>query len=399
MKRIAALEKRHRGVSLIEAIVALGIMGFGMLAVIALQLDLRRSADLARQRGEALRLAQQDLECLRSFGSVAAPDSLSYASIESIEGVRNESPCQPITGETDTAFTVDRRVDEVAEPPLKTLNIDVRWHDRSGGPQTLALYSIVGRADPVLAGSLHIAPVAGQLRRPFERAAQIPVRARDLGDHRSVIKPQEQGMLAWVFDNLTGTITGTCAVPADRPTSALTAADVESCTGNTFAYLISGFVRFSPASPPDPNRSAGTALPLDMSLHLTSADHPLEPSWACFDDAPASERNAMTTVAFMCIVYPNGDLPRIWSGRLSITGIALGARDWKICRYSADLDDNGRIDNAEHPLDYDRVAGSLARQNFLVIRATETCPVGPAVDPARGVFSRVATVEHQPDGR
>lgn len=397
--RSACGGSRSRGITLIEAMVALGIMAFGMLAVMALQLDLRRTAELARQRGAALRLAQQDLECLRSFGSIGAPGALSYASIESLAGARIDSPCEPVSGENDAVFTVARSVDEVDEPPMKLLQIDVRWHDRGGALQTLGLYSIIGRADPALAGSLHIAPIEGRLRRPAERAVQIPARARDLGDRRSVIKPLEHGTLAWVFDNVTAVITGKCTVPADRPTAALTAADLDGCTGNTFAYLLSGLIRFAPTAPPDPSRPAGTALPLDMRLALTSANHPLDPSWECFDDAPASDRNTMTAVTYQCLVYPNGDLPRIWSGRLSIAGIALGERDWKICRYSADLDGNGRIDNAEHPLDYDKVAGSLARQNFLVIRATESCPVGPAVDPARGVFGRVATVEHQPSGR
>ena len=61
MTRHTQLRRRQAGVTLIEAMVALLIMAFGMVALVGLQSNLRRSADLAKQRGEAIRIAQQQL--------------------------------------------------------------------------------------------------------------------------------------------------------------------------------------------------------------------------------------------------------------------------------------------------------------------------------------------------
>lgn len=52
---------KSRGVSLVEALVALLVMSFGMVALVGILSNLRRSEDLARQRGEAQRIAQAEI--------------------------------------------------------------------------------------------------------------------------------------------------------------------------------------------------------------------------------------------------------------------------------------------------------------------------------------------------
>ena len=60
---------RHsaRGVSLVEAMVALAVMAFGMLAVVGIQATMRLNADIAKQRSEATRIGQEMLETQRAF--------------------------------------------------------------------------------------------------------------------------------------------------------------------------------------------------------------------------------------------------------------------------------------------------------------------------------------------
>ncbi|MBW7441666.1 prepilin-type N-terminal cleavage/methylation domain-containing protein, partial [Escherichia coli] len=67
---------RQRGFSLIEAAIAMAIMAFGMLAIIGLQGMLHQKADLGRQRSEATRLAEQQLEQLRSFNAISSGTGL-----------------------------------------------------------------------------------------------------------------------------------------------------------------------------------------------------------------------------------------------------------------------------------------------------------------------------------
>jgi type II secretory pathway pseudopilin PulG len=400
-------QHRQRGMTLVEALVALLIMSFGMVALMGMQSNLRRSADLARQRGEATRLAQQEIERLRSYSVLLRPDNAAsnvaaYSDISALDATIDAAgPNSP------TAFRLTRSVGEWPQPQalpqpqaqLKALRVHVAWTDHSGNDQFVLLDSMISHADPALGGSLGIAPTAAQHRPRAGRNAQIPAAAKPLeGEpNSSVFKPLSQGTLAWVFNNLTGLISGRCTVNAASSAATLTAADLAQCTNNSAGYLLSGFVRFSDTLPPDALHPSGTALPLALGLTQLSPEPLQAPGFECFDDAPTGA-SASLFVSYYCAVYPNGAAQRVWSGRLDVLGLALGGNDWKVCRYSADDDGNGQISNAEHPLSYTAVTSPLSQQNFLVIRAAATCPAGQAINPANGVFASNATVLHQPAG-
>jgi type IV pilus modification protein PilV len=63
---------RQLGVTLLEALIALLVLAFGLLTFAALQARLRINSDVAKQRTEAVRIAQEDLENFRAFGTLAA---------------------------------------------------------------------------------------------------------------------------------------------------------------------------------------------------------------------------------------------------------------------------------------------------------------------------------------
>jgi hypothetical protein len=86
-------------------------------------------------------------------------------------------------------------------------------------------------------------------------------------------------------------------------------------------------------------------------------------------------------------------------------GWTLGttSADHKVCRYSADQDGSGSVDqNAEHPDTYHDVERALMQQNFLIIMGDQTCPVAPALNVATTVagspatYVDLSTVQHQP---
>ena len=386
-----------RGVTLIEALVALLISTFGMLAMVGLQGKLRGSADLAKQRGEATRMAQQEMERLRSYSVLDLPappeaeapaGTLDYASIATPAANANAGVMT-----SNATFTMNRRVTDWPDTLQKSVRVRVDWDDRSGAAQFVQIDSFIARADPALSGSLGIAPQATPTRGSAASKGKIPAGAKDLGDHTSIFKPQLDGTVAWVFNNLTGVITGRCTVGVKTQTSALTAADAATCRNNTSAYLLSGFVRFSYTGAPNPDLPGDKALPLHANLELTSTGHPTPPQ--CFDDASDSVLSARKYVSFYCIVYPNNAAKPSWSGQLTIA--LADAKEKQICRYSADYDGDSRISNIEHPLSYEQVNGSLTQQNFLVI-GKQSCPAGHTVNLAAGRFAHTATVRHQPDG-
>ena len=392
-----------RGVALIEALVALLIMAFGMVALVGLQGTLRRGSDLAKQRGEAIRLAQQEMESLRSYSVLVHPDPANpaagvraFADIATPAASANVGEANSNATFMRTRSVTDGPVDWPGNEPLvKALRVRVDWIDRAEGPQFVQVDSFISRADPGLSGSLGIAPASTTTQRPAGREALIPLAAKDLGNGSSVFVPSLNDTVAWVFNNLTGVITGQCTVAMNTSSAAVTAAMVAGCSNNRSHYLLSGFVRFSFLSPPDSVQPNSPALTLDVGLVLPGT----VPNHQCYDDSAQVIAASGSVVSFYCIVEPNNAVPRVWSARLNLLGIPLAVGDpspRKICRFTADYDGNGSISNSEHPLNYVNVSGALTRQNFLVINASESCPAGHAVNAAAGFFTNTATVLHQP---
>jgi type II secretory pathway pseudopilin PulG len=393
----------QRGATLIEAMVALLIMAFGMVALVGLQGQIRRTADLAMQRGHATRLAQQEMERLRAFVAInradlAAEEDQAYEDITA----RTLEDASPDIG--NAQYRLQRSVLDVAEPPRKVLRVTVSWLNRDGGAEFAQVDSMIAPVDPGLSGSLALAPAGSPNRRPGGRHQAIPPGAKDLGDGRSIFKPPALASgVAWVFDNASGLITKRCTgIDNAANTADLGPSDVSNyCTADVNAMLLAGHVRFSTGDVPNPESPLSPALPLNLGI-VAIAQGGSVPFQECFDNAPAAADATQTQgVAYYCAVDPApfGRTPPSWDGRLNILDLPLGGSDYKVCRYSADYDGDTKISNLEHPLNYVKVTGSMAGQNFLVVRATRTCPAGQRVDPSQGRFFDSATIEHQPDPR
>lgn len=418
--------RAQRGVTLIEAMVALVIMSFGMVALVGLMGNLRRGGDVAKQRSEAMRLAQAELATLRSFSVIQKPVGAA-PSVHDYENDLVAADARSVVGEnSNTTFVVSRNVTPLVpggvEPQARTVSVTVTWKDRADADESLTLHSVISRTDPAFSGALGVVPPANGLRMPDTRHPAIPVGAKNLGNGSSGFRPSGGGSALWVFNNLTGVITGKCSLNIDRDLSSLTVSDVESCKNNTIGYLLSGTIRFSNTSPANPTTPEGTALPLSVRLSLAESqftevkdgreqlvpgrEYPISPNFECFSDAPPSAPSAQTFVNYNCIVYPNNQTPRNWWGTVLLSDLKLGtgADQYKVCRYSADYNGNGyvydvatgRIDNEEHPAFYRGVSYSLVRQNFLVIRGNVACPAAPAPDPTVGIFVDYSTVQLQP---
>jgi Tfp pilus assembly protein PilV len=138
---------------LIEALVALLVVAFGMVTLLGLQNGLRRGADLARQRGTALRLAQQDMETLRAYSAFEkdahSADAQDFASMANAERtLRADSEG------ANAEYTLTRQVSPTDDPRLKSIRITVSWPDRAGVTQQITLDSLIFGADPSLGAAL-----------------------------------------------------------------------------------------------------------------------------------------------------------------------------------------------------------------------------------------------------
>src|SRR5882762_1654125 len=141
--------QRQRGFSLVEALIALLVLSLGVLAMSKLQSHLRLNADVATQRSEAVRLAQEELEAMRSFATLtAAKGTRSYADIAASSSTLAPGASRPV----NTSFHVDRAIGE--GNGFRTVSVAVDWPDRAGRTQRIALQSVVAATPPGLAGAL-----------------------------------------------------------------------------------------------------------------------------------------------------------------------------------------------------------------------------------------------------
>src|SRR5262245_45509839 len=177
-----------RGVSLVEAMVALAVMAFGMLAVVGVQSTLRLNADVAKQRSEATRIAQETIESRRSFTAIEG----GYDQIVSAPATVANATVNGVT--TNTAYSVTSGVITSVDPPGKVLRVSVAWTDRAGESQEVVLKSAIAAAAPGLSGTLAVRPgtaAVAPVRRPYGRHPSIPVQARDFGTSSAFVLPNQ----------------------------------------------------------------------------------------------------------------------------------------------------------------------------------------------------------------
>ena len=386
---------RSRGVSLIEALVALAVMAFGLLGVVGMQATLRFNADVSRQRAEAVRMAQEQMENMRSFGVLSGASTPSdHEYIDIVAGT--DYPAPP-SGFANTAFTRVTTVinPSLDDPKMKTVQVSVSWLDRrtaSGGqPETVKLSSNIAEVAPELMASVGLPGDRSATQRPRGRNAAIPVGAGPgpTADTSSFAPPGAPTGVSWIFQNASGRITSFCYAPG-------------LCIVAP-GFLVSGYIQFiDPATAPtpalgeNPNGLASSFPTIGMRVALTLPSAPVIPP-TCYVSY------ATQGLAYFCFV-PTGTLTGVWSGRTELTPVSTFATAesdsnpglYKVCRYTPSPSHTPAGGNAAHPLDYTAVNSSLSNQNFLMFKggngtSAYTCPGdGPSA------LINSTTFRHQP---
>lgn len=364
-----------RGISLIEALVALAVMAFGLLGVVGMQATLRGSSDISRQRAEAVRIAQLALEDWRGFASLTADaGAVDYTDI--VDGTAT------VAGLNTTylrAATVRPVAAAASEPKVKTVTMSVGWSDRSGQPASVTLVSSIAGIAPALAGALALPADRAAGQRPLGRRAWIPLSAVDQGNGTSSFTPPGAATgISWVFNDTTGIITSICTAPlACLPVDQL---------------LLSGYVRFATGSAVTavtPELPIPTGLPPSIGVKVVLTA-PAQPDVRCYTEAFSDY------TAYYCAV-PTVSVTRIWSGQSVIDmPAALPSTDpvtngLRVCRYTPQATHTPAAGNAAHPLVYSNVSAALSNQNFLMVDLAYACPAdGPST------LSNTTTFAHQP---
>ena len=357
----------QRGISLIEALVALAVVAFGMLGVAGMQSSLRFNADVAKQRSEAVRLAASVIEDARGFTAVnVTPGKTAYGDIV-------EQAAAPVLT-TNTTYTRRVTVADNVDQNRKSVRAVVTWPDRNGVTQSVALVTQIHRIEPTIGGALGVPVTGSAAQAPRGRHAHIPPGAiSQPGTGTSDFSPPGANGWTWVFNDTTGEIRRACT---------------PVCT-EVLGYGLWGYVRYSvstlptPIAPTSQDAENPTSPVASMPAIGVTAANPLDPP-TCFTAA------FPTYVVYFCAVTVTPPATT-WTGRTQITGLNLAtsiadatAGRARVCRYTPARAHTG-VKNIEHPLDYSNLAGSLGNQNFLIILAGDgttpfDCPTdGPNV--------------------
>lgn len=383
MKHHTALlsSRPARGVSLIEALVAFAVLGFGMLGVVGIQTTLRANGDHAKQRSEAVRIAQEALEDWRAFSVLNATPghARTYVGIDS-------APAADIAGyTTNTTYQLTRTVAESVPPGSKTLVVDVSWTDRSGVAQSIRMASLVSQIAPELAGGVVSPAGAAGNRSPLGRHPGVPPQARDFGNGRSgFIPPQISTSVGWLFSNVTGLFT-VCATTANDNADLITESQLFSC-GTQTHMLLQGYVRYATSGlapgPTAGDLSDAGAIGPEFPRPNVSLVQTIPSSLAATRSCLVSRRNATTFREYYCAVPVNFTNPR-WSGRVEFSNNSSTSPDFELASGISDVDDDHfRVCRYFADATYTLVTAALFNQNYAIIRAGDgvvpfTCPSPP----------------------
>jgi type II secretory pathway pseudopilin PulG len=206
-----------RGFSLIEALIALLVVSFGMMGIAAFNFTLSRSADLAKQRTEATRIAEKEVDRLRSFVQTAPDLNTGDAQLTYAEDLAvGTTLLTQVQGENAT-FRPQRVISlptgsvPTEGETYRWVTMNVRWLDRTGVDQLVTLATTISSNGVADLGPLGTGRSTSNTLRPKNRNINIPYPAVNLaGNTQSAFIPPP-GNVIYVFNNLTGNVEAQCS--------------------------------------------------------------------------------------------------------------------------------------------------------------------------------------------
>lgn len=393
--------RSQAGFTLIEAMVALIVLGFGMLALAGMQATLSRNADVAKQRTEAMRLAQDKMEGLRSFtGLTADATYVDWTDLGSgTDQISSYVLSGTTLGSTNTTFTRRWTLGGASTDSQRAINVSVSWTDRSGDTQSINLASVVARVDPKDAGVLaYPLPENTNLKRPKNRNLNIPIQAIPLSGGKSAYKLPAGFSI--VFSDVTGYVVEKCDTTSITDTTYADASWRAAHCTTYDAFILAGYV--SGDSGVVTNNSSGVAtMPSGVNVYgVTDWDNSNNKQISCSYGQARDQNKAADDPTglipnyqyYICVipVRANGGT---WSGTVRLGGVSVGS-NYKVCRfqYAASEFIN---DNERNLQPYSNVNESLDNQNYYIRSSNDgNCPtVGVSITGVSG--GTVATQLHQ----
>jgi prepilin-type N-terminal cleavage/methylation domain-containing protein len=137
---MALSRRRDRGFSLLEVMIALSILGFGMLAASVGQLSALKTTRQSRSQTLSMYLAEQQMEAFQSMSGADVKAAIADPAYPNDPS----NPIDPDPGDDDTT-TFNRRwfiTPDSPEAGTITIRVEVDWVDPLGFTRTTELRSM-----------------------------------------------------------------------------------------------------------------------------------------------------------------------------------------------------------------------------------------------------------------
>lgn len=139
-RRVPQRFRSRRGMSLIETMISMAILGFGVLGAAATQITAVKFARESRLRTEAYYLAEQQMEAFRAMDGDAIGEAL-------VDGSYPNDPNNPIDPDPNDgqarAFNRSWTItQDTPEAGLYTIVVEVQWTGGLGQTRTVSIESI-----------------------------------------------------------------------------------------------------------------------------------------------------------------------------------------------------------------------------------------------------------------
>jgi prepilin-type N-terminal cleavage/methylation domain-containing protein len=334
-KNTQLLRPTQSGFSLLEVMIAVVIIGFGVIAIGKFFSVSMLNSGFVHQQTIALSLADSKIEDLRAYDSLTTYNAISTST------------------ELDGVYTISSTINPIASAgslgAYKEIAVTVAWTDLLNQPQTITSTSVIGSNDPKSIAYLlkNHTPQDNQVH-PFNRVLKVPIPAINQNDGTSIYSPPGAD-ISISLDNTSGDIVGGSIVP-------------DTIADDTAYYLLSGYISFGSGST-DPSTDAERNI--DIILNITASDYD------CWDDShlPPDAKAYPGFITYSCIIKGFGAGDPVWSGtirmELDTSGVVvdLSTVD-NICRFDNTL------------ASYTDISETLANQNFIIIKSTRSCDSG-----------------------
>lgn len=125
-----------QGFSLIEMMVAVSILGFGLMGITAMQINAMRGARGSRNLTQAVEIAQGQIEQLTRLNWSNLPAAGWTTPVEATSQV--DSSVEQI----DQTYMVDQRVTDVVSGQTRSIDLRVSWTDPRRGNRSFTLTTL-----------------------------------------------------------------------------------------------------------------------------------------------------------------------------------------------------------------------------------------------------------------